>query len=389
MRAFGRCHGVVRLPDQQQPDKLMNYKLKAAPTAISQEQNSQKEPKANRIDIGVDAHLKSYQAARKIDNGTVGVVQSYGSKEALLLYALKQREQAKEVRVVYEAGPLGFRLYRDLEAEGIKCLVCAPRSDQQKRKRRKNNTIDARTLTGELSNYLNGNEQALQLVRVPTEAQEQARIESRQHDALVKERKRIGAIGNSLLLSQGYSSWSNWWRPKAFERLSQAVAGWIVKHLGRWVGILRELDQQIAQAKVELGQQWKGPRPKGMGAPSLAQLNAEVLDWNRYSNRRKIGCLAGMVPSEWSTGEGQRLGAITKVGVPAIRRILTEMVWRMILFQPQYKAIQKWREVLKGSNRGLKKKAVVAIGRQLIVDIWRMQTGRITAQELGLIMIEG
>jgi transposase len=290
--------------------------------------------------------------------------------------------------VLYEAGPLGFRLYRDLKASEIECLVCAPRSREQKRKRRKNNSIDARTLSSDLSNYLNGNEQALQRVRVPTQAQEQARVQSRQQDALVEQRKSMGAIGNALLLSQGYGSWSNWWRPKAFERLSQAVAPWIVKHLGRWVRVLRELDQQIAQAKVELSQQWQGPRPKGMGALSLVQLKAEVLDWNLYSNRRKIGCLAGMVPSEWSTGEGQRLGAITKVGVPALRRILTEMVWRMILFQPEYKAVQKWQEVLKGSNRGLKKKAVVAIGRQLIVDIWRLQTGRITAQELGLIMIE-
>jgi transposase len=368
---------------------MTNYKLQAAPTALSEEQNSQKEPKANRIDIGVDAHLKSYQAARKIDNGAVGVAQTFQSQEALLLYVQKQREQAKQVTVVYESGPMGFTLYRQLKANAIQCLVCAPRSAEQKRKRRKNNSIDARTLTSDLSNYLNGNEQALQLVRIPTEAQEQARVQSRQHDALVQERKRIGAMGNALLLSQGYGSWSNWWRPKAFERLSQAVAPWIIKHLGRWVGILRELDQQIQQAKVELTQQYQGPRPKGMGAASLAQLKAEVLDWNRYSTERKIGCLAGMVPSEWSTGESQRLGAITKVGVPAIRRIITEMVWRMILFQPQYKAVQKWRELLEGSNRGLKKKAVVAIGRRLIVDIWRLQTGRITAQELGLIMIEG
>ena len=368
---------------------MIEYKLKAAPTAVSKEGNSQKEPKANRIAMGVDAHLKSYQVARKIDNGAVGVAQTLGSKEALLLYAGKQREQAKEVVVLYEAGPLGYRLYRELKAEGIECLVCAPRSGEQKRKRRKNNTIDARSLTSDLSNYLNGNEQALQRVRIPTEAQEQARIESRQQDALVQERKRIGAIGNALLLSQGYGSWSNWWRPKTFERLSKVVAPWIVKHLQRWVGLLRELDQQIQQAKVELSQQWQGPRPKGMGAVSLVQLKAEVLDWNLYSSGRKIGCLAGMVPSEWSTGEGQRLGSITKVGVPAIRRILTEMVWRMILFQPEYKAVQKWGEVLKGSNRALKKKAVVAIGRQLMVDIWRLQTGRIAAQELGLIMIEG
>lgn len=368
---------------------MIEYKLKAAPTAISKESNGQKGPKAKRIAIGVDAHLESYQVARKIDNQAVGVVQTFRSKEALELYLGKQLEQAEEVVVLYEAGPLGYTLYRELKAKGIECLVCAPRSDEQQRKRRKNNSIDARTLTSDLSNYLNGNEHALQLVRVPTEAQEQARVESRQQDALVEQRKCIGAMGNSLLLSQGYGSWSNWWRPKAFERLSKVVAGWVIKHLERWVGVLRELDQQIQQAKLELSQQWEGPRPKGMGAVSLVQLKAEVLDWNLYPSGRKIGCLAGMVPSEWSTGKGQRLGSITKVGVPAIRRIITEMVWRMILFQPEYKAVQKWREVLEGSNRGLKKKAVVAIGRQLIVDIWRVQTGRITAQELGLSMIEG
>jgi hypothetical protein len=212
---------------------MINYKLKAAPTAQSKEGNSQKGPKANRILIGVDVHLKSYQAAHKIDNGAVGVAQTFGSKEALLLYAQKQRELAKEVVVLYEAGPLGYKLYRELKASDIECLVCAPRSGEQKRKRRKNNSIDARTLTSDLFNYLHGNEHALQRVRVPTPAQEQARIESRQQDALVEERKRIGAIGNALLLSQGYGSWSNWWRPKAFERLSKEVAGWIVKHLQR------------------------------------------------------------------------------------------------------------------------------------------------------------
>src|SRR5260221_14706539 len=98
---------------------MNEYKLKAAPTAVSKEQNSQKNPKANRILIGVDAHLKSYQAARKIDNGAVGGAQTFRSKEALLLYVEKQREQAKEGVVVYEAGPLGYTLYRPVKANGV------------------------------------------------------------------------------------------------------------------------------------------------------------------------------------------------------------------------------------------------------------------------------
>ena len=119
------------------------------------------------------------------------------------------------------------------------------------------------------------------------------------------------------------------------------------------------------------------------------QLQSEVLDWDRYTTRRKIACLAGMVPSEWSTGDDQRRGSITKVGVPAIRRMVTEMAWRIIQFQPQYPPVQKWQEVLRGSNRALKKKAVVAIGRQLMVDLWRWQTGRVSAEELNLVMIGG
>lgn len=337
--------------------------------------------------MGVDVHLKGYQASRKVDNAAIGPVQNLRSEAEVLLYAEKQLELAEEVVVVYEAGPLGYGLCRKLRARGVKCLVCAADSTQQQKKRRKNNQIDSRTLTSNLFNYLHGNEAALALVRVPSEAQEQARIVSRQHDQLVEERKRLAAQGNALLLSQGFGSWKRWWRPQAFKALQRLVPPWLVEMLQNWADLLRLLDEKIQKAKAGLGKRWSGPRPKGAGANSLVQLQSEVLSWDLYTSRRKIACLAGMVPSEWSTGERQRLGAITKVGVPAIRRIITEMVWRIILFQPQYPPVQKWHEVLQGTNGTLKKKAVVAIGRQLIVDLWRLQTGRISAQELNLVMI--
>jgi transposase len=339
---------------------MNKHTLEAAPAASAKELKTQKTAKAKRIVVGSDVHQNSYQAARKVDSGVVSAVANFRSQTELLLYIEKQLGQAQEVVVVYEAGPLGYGLYRELSARGVGCYVCAPDSREQKRKRRKNNAIDTRTLTSNLFNYLNGNERALQLVRVPTEAQEQARLRSRQHDQLVAERKRLGAKGNALLLSQGFGSWKNWWRPKSFGRLSQLLPPWLQQMVLTWVDILRKLDEKIRAAKAALAQGCSGPRPKGAGAVSLVQLGAEVLDWQLYTNRRKIGCLAGMVPSEWSTGDSQWQGSITKVGVPAIRRIITEMVWRIILFQPQYQAVQKWREVLRGTNRALKKKAVVA-----------------------------
>ena len=368
---------------------MKEYKLKAAPAALTKEIKNQKVPKAKRILVGLDTGLGNNQASRKVDNAAIGPVQNLRNETEVALYIDKQLELAEQVVVVYEAGPFGYGLYRQLTARGAKCLVCAPDSTQQKRKRRKNNPIDSRTLTSNLSNYLNGNEAALQLVRVPSEEQERARLVSRQHDQLVEERKRLGAQGNALLLSQGFGSWQNWWRPKAFHSLQRVVPAWLLEMLRTWVDLLKVLDEKIQKAKAAQAKGWSGLRPKGAGANSLVQLQSHVLDWNLYPNRRKIACLAGMVPSEWSTGKSQRLGSITKVGVPAIRRIITEMVWRIILFQPHYRPVQKWQEVLRGTNKTLKKKAVVAIGRQLIVDLWRLQTGRLSAQELNLVLIGG
>jgi transposase len=359
----------------------------AAPAAGAEELKNQKAGKAKRIVLGVDVHLRGYQAGRKVDNAAIGVVANFRSQEELLLYVEKQKQWAEEVVVLYEAGPLGYKLYWALRAIGVRCYVCGCDSAQQRKTRRKTNSIDARNLTSNLFNYLNGNQNALQLVRIPSREQEQLRLASRQHDQLVQERKRLAAQGNALLMGQGYGSWKNWWRPKSFSHLSQLLPQMLKELLGNWAEVLAVLDQKICQVKVALAKRYRGPRPKGAGALSLVQLQSEVLDWWLYANRRKIACLAGMVPSEWSTGAKQRRGSITKVGVPAIRRIITEMVWRMILFQPQYHAVQKWHGVLAGHNPALKKKAVVAIGRQLMVDLWRLQTGRTTAEQLQLVMI--
>ena len=210
----------------------MNRNLvEAALTARTEELKSEKSAKAKRILMGVDVHLRGYQSARKVDNGVIGAVETCRSEVELLLHIQKQRQRAEEVVVVYEAGPLGYTLYRKLTAGGVLCYVCAPDSSQQRRKRVKNNKIDARSLTSRLFNYLNGDQNALQLARVPSEAQEQQRLASRQHDQLVEERKRLGAKGNAMLLSQGLGSWSNWWRPKVWSQLSALAPQWLLERL--------------------------------------------------------------------------------------------------------------------------------------------------------------
>src|SRR5260370_6030961 len=88
--------------------------------------NDQRQQKAKQIFLGIDAHLRSNQVARKKDNGGIQGVQSFGFQE-LLLFAQKQLQLAEEVYAVYEAGPLGYVLYRRFRGLGDRDLVFAPR----------------------------------------------------------------------------------------------------------------------------------------------------------------------------------------------------------------------------------------------------------------------
>ena len=182
---------------------------------------------------------------------------------------------------------------------------------------------------------------------------------------MVEERERLGAMGNALLLSQGFGSWSNLWRPKAWAQLSSLVPQWLLERFKIWVDVLKMLDEKIYRLKWL----WLGPAAghglKGLG-PSV-RCNSKA----RYSIGRFIPTVArSLAWPGWSLANGvpetqNGVAPLPKWECRLYRRIIVEMVWRMILFQPQYKPVQKWRKVLRGPNLALKKKAVIAIGRQL------------------------
>ena len=79
---------------------------------------------------------------------------------------------------------------------------------------------------------------------------------------------------------------------------------------------------------------------------------------------------------------------VTKHGNPRLRAALVEAAWRLVRFQPNYRPVKKWKVLLaKGvlTTRAARKKAIVALARQLAVDLWRIRSGRVQAEALGLI----
>lgn len=152
--------------------------------------------------------------------------------------------------------------------------------------------------------------------------------------------------------------------------------------------LLLRLEGEIRALTLQLQSAAAPHQRRGLGALSSVVLDREVGDWHRFSNRREVGSYTGLCPGEYSSGLTRYQSSITKHGNPRLRATLVETAWRLVRFQPNYRAVVKWRHLLgKGAlaTGPARKKAIVALARQLAIDLWRIRTGRVQAEELGLI----
>lgn len=346
------------------------------------------------IKLGVDTHGQQYTFARMIDQGGVQPAQKM-APGAFIDFLAKQLTLAKRVVMVYEAGPYGFALYREATALGIECLVCAPERLSRGRKR-VNDKIDATELLSRLDRQLAGNKKSLRLVHVPTLEQELSRRKVRERNTYRKDRQRWIYRGRSLLHTLGISRPGKWFRGDIHQGHSQTIEKRYGKEVARQIGeeldgylevinqLETKLDELTAQLKKE-GVAKATVRIRGIGPLSQEMLDREMGDWNRFSNRRQVASYTGLCPGEDSSGDSQMSLSIDKHGNPRVRALLVELAWLMTKFQPNYRRLQRWKWVFdQPTAKGMRKKAAVALARQLAVDLWRIRTGRASPQDLGL-----
>ena len=339
--------------------------------------------------LGIDVHLNQHVACRKIEAATVQPAQRMKPKE-MVAWVVKQKSFAKRIVCCYEAGPFGYTLQRQLAAHGITCHVVRPQDWDRHGERVKTDSRDARELTEALARYEAGNKHALAIVRVPEVEQEQRRLITRQREGFVREVRRLGAMGRSHGMSQGYEVNGQWWRKRAWSVLSQRMPQHLKDLLEPLRELLVKLEELIAQRtkQIEVKATAATARPKGLGALTERIIENEVLDWSRFNNRRQVSSYTGLCPSEHSSGGKRKQGGINKHGNPRLRHALVESVWRFIRLQPGWKRLLKVVERLKGDGGrrpANKKKIAVALARELAVDLWRLNTGRSTLEALGLI----
>ena len=232
----------------------------------------------------------------------------------------------------YEAGPTGYGLYRQITELGQACIVVAPSLiPQRPGERVKTNRRDAVSL----AKLLRAGE--LTAVWVPDPHHEAIRDLTRARDAAVREQRRLRQQVSALLLRQGqhYPGRSTW---------GKAHQAWLARcklahaeqqfALGEMLQGVRQVSDRIARlerATAEALADWSLAATatalmavRGIDLIAATTLLAEIGDLTRFQSPRELMAWLGLVPSEHSTGDRVRRGAITKTGNRRARSMLVE-----------------------------------------------------------------
>jgi len=199
-------------------------------------------------------------------------------------------------------------------------------------------------------------------------------------DLLEEAARLLGAAQRPLICSGGGVLSSGGW-----EALQELCDRRQLEHLARYVPALEALDASEAELARELkAKARQRERTKGMGELTDECLESELVDWERFSNRRQVGSYSGLCPREHSSGRRRRQGGVSKRGNAHVRTLMVEMAWRVKRYQPQYPPVARRAEIFESGNASQRKKAIVAVARRLLVDIWRVRSGKCRWEDLGL-----
>jgi transposase len=284
-----------------------------------------------------------------------------------------------QIEVMYEAGFRGFNLHDQLVADGWECVVTPPHTvTEEKVQRKKNDRTDCRRLAKNLEN------KDYHSCFVPDRGLREDRQVSRTCGQVQADLTRVCSRIRRMLEFHGLDNGllAGRWSGAAYSRLRQHLAEIEMSDSLRlsFEVMFKELEN-LRQLKKELVLQLrkftKSDRYKGsvrllMSAPGIGMLTAIrlTLEWgdvSRFGRKEEFASFLGLVPSDYSSGDQEHRGHITKQGNRSVRRWLVESSWIAIRYDPAL--LEKFRRVLR--NCGSKKKAIVAVARKLALRLRR------------------
>ena len=333
--------------------------------------------------------------------------------EELRRRAERRSSRAVTVVTIQEAGRDGFWLHRLLEAHGVRSHVVDPASIAVSRRSRRAKTdrIDAEGLLRALMAFARGERQVCSMLRPPTREAEDARRLTREREALLAERVRHTNRIKGLLATQGVFGFEPAWQARRARleelRTSQGAVlpprlkAEIVRQIERLELILRQIAEVEAARDAVLAAERQSAaveapssgavdakpaalpagegagarllRLKGVGPETAAVLRLEAFH-RTFANRREVAAYAGLTPTPWQSGGIDTEQGISKAGNGRLRRTMVQLAWFWLRHQPQ-SALSVWYRERVGDGRGrIKRIAIVALARKLLIALWRFIT---------------
>jgi transposase len=352
--------------------------------------------------LGLDVHKESIAVAYIASDHDAEVIYlgAIGTRQCDIDQLVRKlHSKAQHLVFVYEAGPCGYGLYRYLTKQGQVCWVVAPSlipkkaGDRVKTDRRDAVQLARLMRSGDLTR-----------VYVPSVEDEAIRDLSRAREDAIRDLKAAKCRLKAFLLRHDlrYTGRATW-GPAHLRWLAEVVCPTPAQQMvfQEYVRAINEPTERLQRLEQELHEQvqsWRlQPVVEAMQALRGVQLTvavtiiAELGALTRFDNPRQLMSYLGLTPSEYSSGERHRQGAITKTGNTHARHALVEGAWAyrypakvsrhlQLRLEKLPKAVQdiSWKAQVRLCKRYRKLSArgkhanqvVVAIARELIAFMW-------------------
>ena len=331
---------------------------------------------------GMDTDKRSISAAIVEHNGQMRTMQMPSNGRNLVRY-INNHYPGKRVAYAYEAGPTGYKLYDYITAEGNDCLVVsASNIPSTLGQRVKTNRLDAQKIAENLrGGQLHG-------INVPDEIYRNLRHLTQLRETLVKQSSATKNRIKSLLTFEGIdfpvtetSNSANNWSKAIIEKLKELECNPVVRFkLSQHLMTLTYCKFQILETSKAIRNYYKNQDElnrnfkyvtsiPGIGKTTAIELVARIGDWRYLERPTQIGSFLGLVPKEYSTGDTQNRGSITKTGNGRLRNKLIQCSWTAIKHDKELADFYQ-KVVQRNSPAYAKKVAIVAVARKLTMRIF-------------------
>lgn len=363
--------------------------------------------------IAIDVHKNSLVAATLPPVGGEPVITRLENTSIAVRRFIDRQGGPSGLAIAYEAGPCGYDLYRLLTSLGVACDVIAPSlvpvraGDRVKTDRR-----DAKKLV----RFYRAGE--LVFVAPPSPAHEGLRDLMRCFDDLraartaARHRVSKALLRHGRIYREGKKSWTKqhiaWvYRQRLDDELANEALAQMLAHLDGIDAQMAQLERRLHE--VAATDPWVDPVRllcsfRGIGVRTALGLIAEIGDFRRFGSPRELMAYLGLTPSEYSSGDQQHRGHITKTGNRHARRLMIEAAWHYrhrprvlerknepVTGDPApHIAARAWRAQIRlhGRHRDLitagkrPTVATVAVARELTGFIWATMTDQPLREEV-------